>query len=108
MGQIYLQHFEYRGAVDKTAFDEAWGIANETMARTGNWGGVEEGVKHIHAYGTAEGGYALIEVDDPKAFDQYQTFHTNNYSHFCRIRFEPLTDLDAVLAPTLAELRAKT
>ena len=22
MGQIYLQHFKYRGAVDKSAFDE--------------------------------------------------------------------------------------
>ena len=107
MGQIYLQHFEYRGAIDKSAFDAAWAIANEAMAKTGNWGGVEEGVKHLHAYGTAAGGYALIEVEDPKAFEQYQLFHSTNYAHICRITFEPLTDLDAALAPTLAEIRAK-
>jgi len=107
MGQIYLQQFEYRGAIDKSAFDEAWTIANEAMAKTGNWGGVEKGVKHLHAYGTAAGGYALIEVEDPAAFDQYQLFHTSNYAHMCRITFEPLTDLDAALAPALAEIRAK-
>ena len=108
MGQIYLQHFEYRGAIDKSAFDGAWAIANEAMAKTGNWGGVEKGVKHLHAYGTAAGGYALIEVEDPKAFEQYQLFHSTNYAHICRITFEPLTDLDAALAPTLAEIRAKS
>ena len=107
MGQIYMQHFEYRGAIDKSAFDDTWRVANETMARTGNWGGVEQGVKHIHAYGSADGGYALIEVEDPKAFDQYQMFHTLNYGHRCRIRFEPLIDLDVTLAPILAELKAK-
>ena len=77
------------------------------MAKTGNWGGVVSGVKHIHAYGTASGGYALIEVDDPKAFEEYQLFHANNYGHICRITFEPLTDLDAALAPIIAELKAK-
>ena len=65
MGQFYLQRFEYRGAIDKSTFDKAWGVANETMAKTGNWGGVKKGVTHIHAYGTAFGGYGLIEVDDP-------------------------------------------
>ena len=43
MGQLYLQRFEYRGAIDKSAFDKVWGVANETMAKTGNWGGVKKG-----------------------------------------------------------------
>ncbi len=107
MGQLYLQRFEYRGAIDKSAFDKAWAIANETMAKTGNWGGVKKGLKHIHAYGTAWGGYGLIEVDDPKALDEYQIFHTNNYSHMVTLTFEPLADLDAALAPTYAAIRAK-
>ncbi len=97
MGQIYLQRFEYRGAIDKSAFDAAWAVGNEIMAKTGNWGGVEKGVKQLHAFGTAFGGYALIEVEDPAAFDQYQLFHTNNYSHVASSTFELLVDLD--LAP---------
>ena len=92
MGQIYLQRFEYRGAVDKAAFDSAWTVANETFARTGNWGGVEKGIKHVQAYGTANGGYVLLDVDDPAALDEYQLFHTNNYAHMARITFEPVTD----------------
>ena len=44
------------------------------------------------------GGYALIDVDDPKAFEQYQLYHTNNYIHVARITFEPLADLDAAVA----------
>ena len=107
MSQIYLQRFEYRGAISKTEFDAAWGIANEAMARTGNWGNVESGVKHLHGYGTAWGGYGLIEVEDPAAFDQYQLFHSNNYAHMAHITFEPLADLDAALAPVLAEIKAK-
>ena len=96
MGQIYLQRFEYRGAIDKAAFDAAWAIANDAKAKTGNWGGVEKGVKHLHTFGTAFGGYALIEVEDPAALDQYQLFHTNNYSHMATITFEPLVDLDLI------------
>ena len=107
MGQLYLQRFEYRGAIDKSAFDKAWAVANETMAMTGNWGGVKKGVTHLHGYGTAFGGYGLIEVDDPAAFDRYQIFHANNYSQIVHITFEPLADLDAALAPTYAEIRAK-
>ena len=42
MGQLYLQRFEYRGAIGKKAFDKAWGIANEAMAKTGNWGNVKK------------------------------------------------------------------
>jgi hypothetical protein len=107
MGQIYMQRFEYRGAVDKSTFDTAWGIANEVMAKTGNWGGVKKGIKHLHGYGTAWGGYALIEVEDPKALEEYQLFHTNNYSHLVKITFDPLVDLDAALAATYAEIKAK-
>ncbi len=107
MGQIYLQRFEYRGAIDKAAFDAAWAVANETFAKTRNWGGVESGVKHIQGYGTASGGYALLEVDDPAAFDEYQLYITNNYSHMVHVTFEPLVDLDAALAPTIAEIRAR-
>lgn len=107
MGQLYLQRFEYRGAIDKGAYDKAWAIANETMAKTGNWGGVKKGLTHVHRYATAWGGYALLEVDDPKALDEYQMFHTNNYAHMVSVTFEPLADLDAALAPTLAAIRAK-
>ena len=78
------------------------------MARTGNWGNVERGVKHLHGYGTAWGGYALIEVEDPQAFDAYQLYHQNNYGHLVEITFEPLADLDAALAPVIDELKAKS
>jgi hypothetical protein len=108
MGQLYLQRFEYRGAIDKAAFDEAWRLGLEAFAKSGNWGGVGKGVKHIHTYGTAWGGYVMIEVDDPKVFDQYQMFHTNTYSHMVRITFEPLSDMDGGFAPTIKELRAKS
>ena len=107
MGQLYLQRFEYRGAVDKEAFDAAWTLANEVMARTGNWGGVESGIKHLRGFGTGFGGYALIEVEDPAALSEYQIFHTNNYAHMVTITFEPLVDLDEALAETLAEIRAQ-
>jgi len=66
MGQLYFQRFEYRGAPSKAEFDQAWGIALQTFAKSGNWGGVENGVRHIKTYGTAWGGYALLEVDDPQ------------------------------------------
>ena len=108
MAQTYLQRFEYRGAIDKAEFDAVWAIANEAMAKTGNWGNVESGVKHVHAYGTAWGGYGLIEVEDAAAFDQYQLYHANNYSRIAHITFEPLADMDAALAPVLAEIKAKS
>ena len=107
MGQLYLQRFEYRGAVAKAEFDATWAVAHKTMAKTGNWGGVEKGVKHLKAYGTAWGGYALLDVEDPKAFDQYQLHHGNNYGHIAKITFEALADMDAALAPILDEIRAK-
>src|ERR1041384_5178212 len=38
MPQLYLQRFEYRAA-EKAQFDQAWVIALQTFARTGNFGG---------------------------------------------------------------------
>ena len=107
MGQLYLQRFDYRGGIDREKLDAAWAIANKAMARHGNWGNVAKGVKHHHAYATGSGGFGLIEVDDPKAFDQYQIFHNNNYGHVATITFTPLADLDAALAPVIAEIKAK-
>ena len=107
MSQLYINRFEYRGASSKAEFDAAWAIANETMAKTGNWGGVEKGLKHLHAYGTSWGGYALLEVEDPAALAEYQLFTVNNYAHMVTVTFEPLVDLDVALAPMLAEIRAK-
>ncbi len=107
MSQLFLQRFEYREAIDKSAYDAAWGIANEAMARTGNWGTVQNGLKHIHGYGTAFGAYALLEIEDPKALEEYQLFHINNYAHMVTVTFEPLVDLDAATAPIVAEIKAK-
>ncbi len=97
MGQLYMQRFEYRGGIDKAQFDAAWSVGNDAMAKTGNWGGVENGIKHLHAFGTAWGGYALIEVEDPKALAEYQLFHVNNYAHIVTLSIDPLVDLDAEL-----------
>jgi hypothetical protein len=44
MGQLYLQRYEYR-AVNKSELDQAWTAALEAFARTGNFGGVESGVR---------------------------------------------------------------
>ena len=107
MSQLYVQRFEYRGAIDKAEYDKAWAVANEVMALSGNWGGVKKGIKHLGGYGTAWGGYALLEVSDPKALDEYQLFHINNYSHMVSITFDAVVDLDAALAPTLKEIRSK-
>ena len=104
MPQLYLQRFEYTGS-SKAELDQAWSVALQTFARSGNWGGSEAGVRHIKTYGTAWGGYALIEVDDPEAFGRYQAHHNENYGHVARITFEPLFDLDAVMAPRVAEIR---
>jgi len=107
MGQLYLQRFEYRGAIGKAEFDQAWGVGLETFARTGNFGGVEKGLKHIRTYGTAWGGYVLLDVDDPAAFAQYQMHHTNSYSHLARITFEPVFDMDGAFAPAISQIKAK-
>jgi len=47
---------EYRGAVSKSEFDEAWSGALKAFAKSGNWGGVETGVRHVKTYGTGWGG----------------------------------------------------
>jgi hypothetical protein len=104
MGQLYLQRFEYRAAA-KPEFDQTWAVALQSFARSGNWGGAESGIRHLKTYGTAWGGYALIEVDDPEAFARYQAHHNMNYGHLALITFEPVFDFDAVLAPRVAELR---
>ena len=56
MSQQYNQKFEYRSAA-KSEFDQAWTVALQTFAKSGNWGGVEKGVRHLKTFGTAWGGY---------------------------------------------------
>jgi len=107
MSQLYMQRFEYRGGIARAELNTAWGIANEVMAKTGNWGGVEKGVKHLRGFGTTWGGYALLEVEDPQALVEYQLFHVNNYSHLVKVSIEPLVDVDVAFEPTYAEIRAK-
>jgi hypothetical protein len=107
MGQLYMQKFENLGAVSKTEFDQAWGVALQTFATTGNWGGVPKGVRHLKTYGTSWGGYVLIDVDDAEAFSRYQAHHYQSYGHIARVTFEPLTDADAMFAPMLADIRLK-
>jgi hypothetical protein len=41
-----MQKFEYRSA-SKSDFDQAWTVALQTFAQSGNWGGAETGVRHI-------------------------------------------------------------
>jgi hypothetical protein len=97
MGQQYMQKFEYRRA-STSAFDQAWTVALQTFAQSGNWGGAETGIRHIKTYGTAWGGYVLIDVDDADAFARYQLHHRMNYGHMVHLTFEPVYDLDAALA----------
>jgi hypothetical protein len=104
MTQLYLQRFEYRAAT-KSEFDQAWAVALQTFARTGNWGGTEAGVRHVKTYGTAWGGYVLLEADDAEAFGRYQLHHAMNYGHMADITFEALFDLDAALAQRVGEMR---
>lgn len=104
MTQLYLQRFEYRAA-EKAEFDQAWAIALQTFAKTGNFGGAETGVRHIKSYGTAWGGYVLLDVDDPVAFARYQLHHAMNYGHMANVTFEPLFDLDNALAARVQELK---
>jgi hypothetical protein len=105
MGQLYMQRFAYRDGCTKAAIDEAWGNGFKAVARTGNWGHVEKGVTHKGTYGTAWGGYVLIEVDDPEAFGRYQAFHLQNYAHVVTLTFEPLWDMDSGFAETVNSLR---
>ena len=105
MGQLYMQRFAYRDGCTKSAIDEAWGNGFKAVARTGNWGDVEKGVTHKGTYGTAWGGYVLIEVDDPEAFGRYQAFRLQNYAHVVTLTFEPLWDMDSGFAETVNSLR---
>lgn len=107
MGQLYMQRFENWSAIDKDGFDSAWGVGLESFAKSGNWGGVKEGVKHRGTYGTSWGGYVLLEVESPEAFQEYQMHHYQNYAHYFRISFEPVVDADAAFAATVEEIRAK-
>ena len=91
MAQLFLQRFEYRAAT-KSEFDQAWAVALQTFARSGNWGGAEAGVRHVKTYGTAWGGYVLLEVDDAEAFGRYQLHHAMNYGHI-PIRLEQVAQL---------------
>jgi hypothetical protein len=75
------------------------------FARTGNWGGVDKGIKHIHTYGTGWGGYALIDVDDPGAFSRYQAHHNQVYARIARITWEPLFDMDAAFEPVIRGMK---
>ena len=95
MNQLYLHCYKYRGGI-KSEFDKAWAIANEVMAKTGNFGGVESGVRHVKGYGTGWGGYAILEVTDPAAFARYQQFIMLNYAHVVDITFEPIYDMETV------------
>jgi hypothetical protein len=41
-------------------------IWTQTFARTGNWGGVDKGVRHVHSYGTGwEDKRAELPVEQP-------------------------------------------
>ena len=79
MGQLYLQHFTYRDGVTKEALDAAWTEAFKVWAKSGNWGGVENGVTMLQSYGTGTAGYGVIEVEDADTFAVYQLFHMQNY-----------------------------
>jgi hypothetical protein len=105
MGQMYLQRFSYRDGLEKSELDRAWGEAFKAFAQAGNWGGIDKGVTHHHTYGTGWGGYILIEVDDPDAFQQYQAFHLQTYGHVVVVTWEPLFDMDATFESTIQGLR---
>jgi hypothetical protein len=107
VGQLYILRFEAWSAISRFEFDKTWSTAIEAVARTGNWGGVEKGIRHIGAYGTAWGGYVVFESNTPEATAQYQLFYYRNVSHVARVTIEPVVDLDEVLAPAINEARAK-
>lgn len=107
MGQLYILRFEAWSAISRFEFDKTWSTALEAVAKTGNWGGVDKGIRHVGAYGTAWGGYVLFEAETPAAYAEYQMFHFNNFSHVARITIEPVIDLDAAFVPTIKEIRAK-
>lgn len=105
MGQIYLQRFAYRDGVSKSELDAAWAEGFKTFARSGNWGGVDSGVKHHQTYGTGWGGYILLEVDDADAFARYEAYHNQTYGHVVTVTWEPLFDMDAAFSETINALK---
>jgi hypothetical protein len=105
MGQLYLQRFVYRDGASKSELDQAWGEAFKSFARVGNWGGVEEGVTNHHTYGTGWGGYVLIEVEDPEAFESYIAFHNETYGHVVTVTWEPLFDMDRRFEGIISDLK---
>ena len=105
MAQMYIQRFAYRDGATKEAIDAAWADGFKAVARSGNWGDVEAGVTHKQTYGTAWGGYILVEVDDPEAFGRYQAFHLQTYGHVVTVTFEPVWDMDRAFADTVDSLR---
>ncbi len=94
MGQLYMQKFENWGVMSKSDFDGTWGVGLEKFESTGNWGGVENGIKHHGTYVTSWGGYVLFEADGPQSFAAYQDFHYRNYAHHFKITFEPVVNMD--------------
>ena len=101
MGQLYLQHFTYRDGVTKEALDAAWTEAFKVWAKSGNWGGVENGVTMLQSYGTGTAGYGVIEVEDADAFAVYQLFHMQNYADVVNITWEPIFDLGKAFQSTI-------
>ena len=95
MSQLYLQRYKYRFG-SKPEWDQGWAVAAEAMTKTGNYGNVEKGVRHIKGYGTGWGGYCILEVTDAAAFARYQHFHMLNYAHLVDVTFEPIYDMETV------------
>jgi hypothetical protein len=106
VGQVYILRFEAWSAISKFEADKTWSIAVEAVARSGNWGGVKDGIRHLGAWGTAWGGYVLFEAESPDALAEYQWFHFDNVSHVARITIEPVIDLDRRFAGRIQEIRA--
>ena len=57
-------------------------------------------------YGTARGGYALIEVDDPEAFGRYQLHCNSTYGYVAHTTFEPLFDMDGAFEDVVRDAAA--
>ena len=63
MSQLYLQRFEYRVTRQNPNSSFRRGDGAPDVAKSGNWGGAETGIRHLKSYGTAWGGYVLIDVE---------------------------------------------
>ena len=102
MNQLYVQRFETKNP-DKETFDKCWEIANKAFKETGNWGNVPSGVKTLYALVTAWGGYGLIEFEDVDAFNAYQMFHVQNYTHAFDITCDPVGDMAVIMPDVYAK-----